>query len=444
MDAYPGTNYYGSSGNYSVTGVSTAIGWLTANAAGTAFGSGMTMTCRLWTYQAGIGLLDLETLAGELCNACTYGLYYTLVAGGEPGAGNGDSIPYQISFATDSHNGTAPLNGNAQYCCRFVEGYNEPNGLGNTPVADTVTGQQEYPASAIWNYSDVTVVGPSVTYGFPYPLGYMTPYFGSGTGSDAYAIGAASQCYNGHLYPDRNPDFDSGDGQNGEMNSAYNVMAVAYGATKPNVITEWHPTLANPSSSINYNPAYDTYYTPMYILSAFRCGYQAYTWWALLDFNTDYTGDGIWETDPTTSNPRATGYIIRAMYSLTGDTGATKHTFVPGKLNYTVAGWASSLAAGTTGTPAATAGSSNTGGQTMLFQNSSGKFFMYVWNSEANPGGTPVNVTINFATKMTSITEYNFSTITTTTPTAVQTLSNANTITVSLAAEVHLLVIQYP
>jgi hypothetical protein len=77
---------------------------------------------------------------------------------------------------------------------------------------------------------------------------------------------------------------------------------------------------------------------------------------------------------------------IQAMYQLGGPASATKHTFTPGKLNYTTSGLPAPI----------NAASPNTGGQTMLFQNDAGQFLLYVWDAQVAPGGTAVPVTISF------------------------------------------------
>lgn len=424
MTTYPGNNFAGSSGNCSVSAITTALGWLTADASGTAFGSGLATLNRLWTYQAALGQFDLQTLASEIAGGCPNGVSFTMTAGGAPGSN--DSIPYQITVAENSHNGTAPLSGVAQGCIKYVEGYNEPNGIGGETAAQTAAGQQEYSSSPVWNYTDVEVVGPPIVMAFPYPENTLIAWLG---GEQSIAA-SSTKVYNVHFYPSGNPDFDDGSGRGGAMNDAFEGTNLGYGTAKSQIITEWHPTEYNSLASQIYNPVYDAYYTPIYILSAFRLGYLGYIWWALLDYSVNFTGNGLWPTDPTTDTPRNAAYVIRAMYALTGDTGSTKHTFEPSSLVYTVSGL-----------PPAVAGSPNSGGQTMLFQNSSGTFFLYVWNSQMAPGGSSVPVTIDFANTM-SITEYDLTTNPSANLTAVQTVANTKSITVQLNAGVRLLVIE--
>jgi hypothetical protein len=78
----------------------------------------------------------------------------------------------------------------------------------------------------------------------------------------------------------------------------------------------------------------------------------------------------------------------------------------------------------------------------MLFQNDAGQFLLYVWNAQA-PGGTAVPVTISFPRHaMRKIVAYNI-TNAGNNMTPVQTVTAASSITIQLAADVHLLVINY-
>jgi hypothetical protein len=104
------------------------------------------------------------------------------------------------------------------------------------------------------------------------------------------------------------------------------------------------------------------------------------------------------DRQPTKLTLRNGALAIQAMYQLGGPASATKHTFSPGKLNYTTSGLSAPI----------NAASPNTGGQTMLFQNDAGQFLLYVWNAQVAPGGAAVPVTILFPSHaMTKIVEYN-------------------------------------
>lgn len=423
MTSFPGTNVYGcqASNDYTTASVIRACGWLTANAAGTLFGSGLTMLQRVWTYQPALGEIDLATWCQTVAQVT--GCKYTMGAGGAPGSN--DSIHYQITQANNSHNGVSGWTGLARNSIAYVENYNEPNGIGGETAAQVATAQAEYAG-----FTGATVVGPSTVIGLPVPDGYISGYLGG----DAAQVAANSSVWNVHFYPPYNPDFDDGSGRGGMFNDVYQGTNTGYGATKPQIITEWHPTLHNHSGN-NVVQAYDAYYAPMFILSAFRLGYLGYIWWSLYDFdNAGFAGTGLWPGSALTDAPRQTAYVLRAMYSLTGDTGgAVRHTFAPGKINYTVSGL-----------PTPASGSPNSGGQTMLFQNSTGKFFLFVWDSQETPGGRAVPVVIDFNSHaMSNVTEYNLANVNSTSPTVVQSINSCTSIVVSLAAEVHLLVITY-
>lgn len=143
---------------------------------------------------------------------------------------------------------------------------------------------------------------------------------------------------------------------------------------------------------------------------------------------------GLWATDARTDTPRGPAYVLRAMYQLTGDTGSTKRTFSPGMLDYTVSGLQ----------PAASGDAPNSGGQHMLFQNSSGKFFLFVWNSQQAPGGTTQQVTITFNSHtMTSVVHYDLTNNPASNMTAISTQNAVRSLSFGLNASVHLFVITY-
>lgn len=428
MDSFPGTNVFGAnpSCNYSVAGIVAAHDYIVGT-------SGLSLLHRLWTWQAANSpFLDLDTLAATL--AKNVNCRYTMTTGGAPS--NTDSIPWATNAAIAAWNGTSPWTGAAAQSVIFVEGYNEPNNLGGETAAQTAAGQGEI-ATALASYPLIGNVSSSVTFGLPVPEGYITGFMGSSMSSFA----SHSGLWNAHFYPPTNPDIDDGSNRGGAFNDVHQGLNTAYGKTGPQIITEWHPTLYASSAPTVCDPAHDAYYAVLFILSAFRLGYQGYVWWSLLDFNDTapssggFAGTGLWAHDATVDTPRATANTLRALYTLTGDVGANKHTFAPSMLNYTVSGL-----------PAPTSGSPNTGGQTMLLQNSAGTFFLFVWNSQATPGGSAVNVTITFLSHvMTRVEDYKITDISSQSAptTQLQNLTNATAITVSLDASVHLLRITY-
>jgi hypothetical protein len=301
---------------------------------------------------------------------------------------------------------------------RQVEGINEPNndfGSGSVPQA-TVLDAQHILATAP---ASVLVAGPSVVFGLPYPGGYITPaYLSAAQMTD---IKSSSAVANAHLYPPDQVDQDDGSGRGGIMRDTVAGMKAAYG-TRPITITEWHPTLYG-SHGHNLDPAYDAYYAACFMLSAFREGIDSYFWFALLDFGTAYLS-GLFPQKGGVA-PRPVANTIRALFQLTGDLGATKRTFTTSSLDFTVGG----------GTVVPNL--PNAGTQSMLFQNSAGTFFLFVWNAQATPEGPTTAITVRFAKPMTRIEDFKISGIAP--MVAVQTLNSATVAVIPLNGSVHLL-----
>lgn len=302
---------------------------------------------------------------------------------------------------------------------QWIEGLNEPNDQSYVPIANVISIQQ-----SIDNIGVANVMGPSLVFGLPYPYGYIVPPYMTQT--NANTLGTMQTATNIHFYPPYNPDIDDGSNSSG----MFNEIKVGFNQlwNTPQFITEWHPTLFNSKGHVS-NPTYDSYYAPMFCLSAFRANYQGWWWYALFDFGTTYTC-GLFPTSGT-DTPRPVANTIKAMYNLPGDNGSNKHTFTPGNLNYTI-----------TGLPSPLNNSPNSGGQSMLFQNSNGMFALYVWNSQQNPGGNNHPITINFNGKpVTQVIEYNISG---NTPfNVIQTANNVASVSANLNTEVLLFTIKY-
>jgi hypothetical protein len=335
--------------------------------------------------------------------------------------GTSDDVTTMIAFA----GGSAGPSGAGWL--RWVEGVSEPN---LNSIAVGVTDQiQQGIGSGIASIGamahPITIIGPSIAFTIPKPDTTITAY---ASAVDIATLTANSTFCNAHIYPPTNPDWDDGSGRSGVMHDVSVGMTNAFGP-QPIMCTEWHPTLKNTQgvTQSTLQALYEPYYATIFCLAAFREGLQGWFWRSLFDFGT--TQCGLFPTNAT--NPRNSAYAIRAMYSLTGDKGATKLSFTPGLLNYTI-----------TGLPSAQPGAPFTGGQTALFQNSAGTFFLYVWNSQNAPGGTASQITLTFGTTMTSVAEYNLTGGAPTTP--VQTKTAVKSLTSSLNASVHLFVIQYP
>lgn len=316
---------------------------------------------------------------------------------------------------------------------KWVEGINEPNtefGDPNaTPSTSTVVSPETTIAiqQAVSATEAATVVGPSIVFGTPFPEGYIVPGYASA--EQIAQVAAASKVANVHFYPPHQCDVDDGSGRGGTFDDVVQGMSGLYGG-QPTLITEWHPTLYNEDGH-RLDPAYDAYYAACFFLSAFRLGALGWFWYALFDFGKDYLSGLFPKTGGV--SPRPVANTIRAMFTLTGDVGATKRTFAPGTLAYTVAGL-----------PPPLPNAPNTGGHSMLFQNSAGTFFLFVWNAQNAPGGAAVPVTVTFGQAMSSVRDYNVSDATSTPApvTPIQDLADASSITLQLSAAVHLLVIR--
>lgn len=310
---------------------------------------------------------------------------------------------------------------------QWVEGVNEPNtnfGNGAEPVATVQAAQAALQAGLP---AGVTLMGPSIAGGLPNPEGWFTGYMST----DAAAILADMTAASLHLYPPTLCDIDDGSGRGGAFDDYIAGAAIAYPNKQP-YITEWHPTLYNNSSPALARSVLDTYdplYALVFLLSAQRLGVTKAWYYALHDFATQYLC-GLFKSGST--DPRPVAYAIRALNTLAGDAGATRSTFTPGALAYTVSGLPGPV----------NAASPHSGGQSRLFQGSDGKFRLLVWNAQVTPGGASVPVTITFAgTPPASVVEYNLTTGDATSTTALQTLTNAASITTQLNASVHLFVI---
>lgn len=380
--------------DYSTASVVAAVQYLTG-------ASGLTMNAREYHYAS-------KTWQAAWCQTvfAATGTQFTMAIGAN---GSVSDVASMVAMT----GGTGWL--------KWVEGLNEPNtnfGSGAVLPATTIAIQQAVNAA-----TGATIVGPSIVFGLPFPEGYIVPSYAST--AQMGQIVAASNVANVHFYPPHQCDIDDSSGRGGAFNDVVQGLATVY-TGQPAIITEWHPTLYN-SDAHGLDPVYDAYYAPCFFLSAFRLNVLGWFWYALFDFGTSFMSGLFPKTGGVA--PRPVANTIRAMFTLTGDTGATKRTFTPGNLGYTVSGL-----------PAPLPGAPNTGGHSMLFQNSAGTFFLHVWNAQNTPEGATVPVTINFDHAVTSVKQYKVSDAVS--PTALlQSVSNATSVTIQLNASVHLLVI---
>lgn len=391
--------------DYTTPSVIAALKFITGN-------SGLTMNCRELHFA---GAEAWQVTWCPTVQAATGARFSMSLKGGATDS----DVASMVGLATGSATGTGWM--------QFMEGAYEPAGFALTPAVvqqiqqDVFTGAQ----STNPNPFPVTAVGPSFFADFPDPETQVSPGFF--TSAQLSAIRPFENLSNIHFFFSTEPDLDDGSGRGGYLNDINQGFNSTFGNVSQ-TITEWNPVLF-----IDNDPNRAAYYTPCFFLSAFRLNYTAWYWYSLFDFGTSFQS-GLFPQSNANS-PRPVAFTLQAMYQLTGDpSAASKHTFGPGMINYSVSGL-----------PAALPNAPNSGGQTLLFQNSAGTYFLYVWNVQANPGGTAVPVTINFNSHaMTNVKDYNLTdSASMATMTPVQNLNSVSSVTVQLDASVHLLVITY-
>lgn len=396
----------GSQGDYSTTSVQNAINFITGT-------SGLRMNLRAyyaatWTWT--------ESWLQTVCTNCP-GTQCTIA----PANGAGSSeISTIVNMAVHSSNGQ----GNILY----VEGSNEPNGNGQSNDNTLALQQQLYDGVQGTN---VTPVLASIIIGAPYPEGYITQYMGA----DLSAFIAAGKVANLHYYPDMEMDQEDGSNRGGEFADLQVGLHSAYGSNMPILITEFHPNSGDSANQPHkFDDVYSAYLLPIFILDAFRLGFWGYFWFALLDYNSSTAPYGLFPSAGG-QNPKAQANTLAAMYQLTGDTGGSKNSFTPGKLDYTITG----LPANPTGLPTA-------GGNHLLFQNSQGTFFLFVWNAQSTISTATVPVTVAFnahapqSVKVYKITDSSSASAPTT---MIASATNASSINLELDTSVLLLQIVY-
>lgn len=382
------SNMWGSwPADYSTASVIAALKWLTGS-------SGLTIRVREYHYAA---RRVWQEPWCETVRAAT-GSRFSVAIGAGGGTNDATSI---AAMAATSLAGSQWM--------EQAEGVNEPNndfGSGSIPTDSVVAAQ------AVLGPINLKVGGPSVVFGLPNPAGYIMP--GYMTTAQVGSIKGTSTFANAHLYPPDQVDLDDGSGMSAMVDTVTGVGGV-YG--HPVTITEWHPTLYNQRGK-KLDPVYDAYYAACFFLSAERAGVDAHYWFALLDYGTVYLSGLFPQTGGV--SPRPAANTIRAMFTLTGDAGATKRTFETGSMDYTV-----------TGLPK--------GGQHSLFQNSDGVFFLFVWAAQSLPDGPTTPVTVTFGQPH-RVRVYKVSAATA--PTTVrQDLSNVSLVSLALGGAVYLLAI---
>jgi hypothetical protein len=409
FNLYPmigGSNLFGASGDYTLAGVEATYRWLLGP-------SGHKFTNRAW-YSSSALTIYQNWSASQFFNDMGGGPWSLALVNG---ADVSQVTMQPLIAASSTTNGWL----------RWVEGCNEPNF--NVTVSVCLAAQQAIKtatnASASAAFPVLSLGAPVAITAVP-PEPVYTGYFG---GSLAAQIAASDQMAV-HDYPPFNPDFNDVSNRGSWSIDVFQANQIAYGPL-PQVITEWQPTLYN-NQGHNGDDNYDCYYLPIFALSKFRLGYLAWCWWPLYD-GYGFTC-GMFVSKSTDGRPSA--YTLRAMCQLCPDAGPTRKTFSPGKLDVTV-----------TGLPGPVSGSPNSGGQLDLFQASGGVYYLYVRNSQQDPGGAanPVTVTFN-SHAMTKVEQFIVSRNVnngTDPMTLLASQTGVSTFAMNVANEVHLLRITY-
>lgn len=378
------------------------------------------------------GIKEIIGTSGYTINVRAF--YY---AGRETVAGGGDLIDWcpavntatgaMMSIAigqggTDSDAAALAtwLGGSQPSWLGWLEGVNEPNGVATVGLTITEAAQADLPTG-----TGATIMGPSIVIGMPNTEGTITSYLGA---SGASNILAHANVLNVHYYPASVASLDDGSGRGGEINDVFVGEQIGWGSEDPQIITEWHSNYYNNAGLFAGGDTLAAYYAPIFMVEAFRLGFQGYFWFSLFDFATTPCGliAQSQVSGATVLAPKAPGTTLANLFAICGPAGPTKRTFTPGKLDYTVTGLPSPI----------NSDSPNTGGQTMLFQRDDGTFLLMLWNAQASPGGTPTTVSVSFGGTAPSLVE-DF--LPTAGATAVQHWNNASSVSVSLAAEFRVL-----
>ncbi len=309
---------------------------------------------------------------------------------------------------------------------RWVEGINEPNtDFGKGRITNSITAEvqarlfEQVRAVA----PAMTVAAPSVVFGLPGAAGWLSHYFGATTNS----ILEHSDCNNIHFYPAWSPNGAYAHGRAGEFADIdRDFRKVLPG--KDAICTEWHPTLY--SQIHKTNEIYDAYWAPIFVLSSYLdYDWKAAFWFALFNYGgKQLPYCGLFATSDANPYPQAN--TLRTFFQLTGDHGADKLTFTPGKLDVAVSGL-----------PPASTDAPHAGGRSALFENSAGTFFLMLWNEQNDISTAAVPIIVKFnAHAMAKVEEFN---ITTANPKPLQTQLNVCSMKVNLDTSLRLLRISY-
>jgi hypothetical protein len=268
---------------------------------------------------------------------------------------------------------------------KYIEGLNEPNtNFGSGEVPYNVTQEIQ---DAVFNGNKGYLLGPSIVAGTPHPEGWITGY--CGTPENLAALNSKFDIGNGHYYPPGSPDVaDTGY----SVDNYIEGLWIAY-AHKQAELTEFHPTLYNSQGfkpgQADWSDTRDAYYTLTTLFRVAQNGTRFLWWYALFDYGTTYQC-GLFPTNQ--DNPRSDAYGLRALCSICSDTTGARRTFDPGKLDYAVSPTDDNISHD-------------------LYQSSDGIFYIALWRSSEQPGGSATNVVIDFADPPKLVEEFNISDI---------------------------------
>lgn len=261
-----------------------------------------------------------------------------------------------------------------------IEGLNEPNtdfGSGVVPFAVTQAIQDD-----VWRGSNGRcTMGPSIVAGTPHPEGWITSYCNTQQNLDS--LNNHMDFGNGHYYPPGSPDVPS---SGYSVNEYIGGLWTAY-AQKSIFITEYCSLLYNNEGhrDPDIEGERSAYYTITALFRFAQNGTMGAWWYALFDYGTTYKC-GLFPVNER--NPRSDAYILRALCHICADPGRDRRTFETDHLDYDV----------DTGNDPAISHE--------LYQATDGTFYITLWRSLSNPGGTNTAVPIHFANKPSSIEEY--------------------------------------
>lgn len=309
-----------------------------------------------------------------------------------------------------------------------VEGQNEPNNtqFGNFSVSQVLgsvaskSGYLSLSSQIKGLNAGIKVAAPSII-----QAGYPDATITSGYwGSSLSAMIAASDYGNFHNYS------NSG---NYTVDSTYRINGVSQEmGGLPVLQSEWDAILYQ-GNTANATYALQAYYTVLALVD----GYVRYPLmaslmqWTLYGYYDDggnyYAGDGnttlhIGAFASSSKDPRHEANALRALFTLTTDTGSTLHSFAPTVLPYTT----STL---------------NAGEYTALYQNSLGTYFLMVYRIGDTLDATVHNITITFTgAKPSKVEDFSLTWVNTSNVVADQTVTGpVSSITTALRTEVRML-----